>query len=239
MAALQSNTKDVILAVLRESKERGVGALTRTALVKFVYLLDCIHAEDHEGKIASGARWVFHHFGPYAQEISAGVEEMARIGLIQSRMGETSEKEFSLYWLGEFPAGPSLQDMGLGSNASTRFSRLMRDFGSDLPKLLDHVYFRTIPMQDAAPGQELKFDRLAEHKPSGYRHVHIQDHAKILRLATLVHGLSQKAGAGNAKALEAHRPIYDKVYSAALNALDSREEEQGEFMPVPFRAALA
>lgn len=240
MAAVRVEMKDAILAVLREAKERGIGALTRTALIKFVYLLDCMHAEAHEGKTASGTKWLFHHFGPYAQALSAGVEEMARVGVVQSRAGETQDKEFAVYWLGEFPVGPSLADVGLNSGASTRFSRLMRDLGNDLPKLLDHVYFRTLPMQDATPGQPLGFDGLAGQGSTVHRHTHIQDHSKIFRLAELAHKLSQKAvEGGNARALAAHRPIYDDIYTDALSELDGYREEDDGVAAIRFRAALS
>lgn len=239
MPAPTDNRKTSVLAVLRQAREAGVGPVTRTALFKLVYLLDCLHAETHDGEIASGADWYFHHYGPYATDLAVAVDEMARFGLIKSKDGEFKDKEFVLYSLGEYPLGPELAEVGLNPSLAIRFNSLIRGLSKDLAKLLDYTYFKTLPMQGAVPGKCIDFGvfkGMDQVKP--FKHTTIVDHAKILKIAELRHKLVTEfeLGEGNSRAMAAHRPIYDSVFYDAMAAWDQDDQEQA---PIPFRATLA
>lgn len=234
-AAMQS----VVLAVLREVRDAGVGRINRTVLFKLVYLLDCLHAETHEGEIASGSDWYFHSYGPYAVNLAGGIDELAGRGMVQSMSGERGDKEFSLYWLGEFPLGPSLADVGLVGTAAGRFGSLVRKFAKDLGQLLDYTYFKTLPMQGTKPGERIDFGVLkGAGQVAVHKHTTITDHAKIYRLATLADRLGKGygQGQGNARALAAHRPIYDRAFAMAMAEMDGDDSDRDE---IPFHAQLA
>jgi hypothetical protein len=226
MANIPPNLQAAILAVLREAREAGVGKVSRTTLFKLVYLLDCMHAENHEGKIASGAGWYFHTFGPYAVDLAGGIDELASRGVIQSAAGEFGDKEFTLYWLGEYPVGPSLADVGLMGAAISRFASIVRKYSHDLSKLLDYTYFQTLPMRDATPGKRIDFGALAgQGEGIAHRHTHVRDHVKIMKLLQVSERLAQKfsAGAGNERALAAHRPIYDRAFAESMAIMDRED----------------
>lgn len=193
--------------------------VSKTALVKLVYLLDCLHAEGNAGATASRSQWYFHHYGPFARDLMDGIDVLAERGLIASREGAYGDKDFTLYWLGEYPQGPSLRDVGLSSSLGARFAALVSKFGNDLAKLLDHVYFRTLPMQDTTPGEALDFTGLGEMSTAApFRPVAIRDHAAILRIAEVANRFRMKAQErqGAERALKAHRPIYDGEFERAM-----------------------
>lgn len=239
MPSVSPSIRSAVLAVLQEAKGLGVSRISKTSLVKLVYLLDCLYAEEHQGQTASKAHWYFHHYGPFAVDLVTGVETLGSQGVIQSLAAENRDKDFTLFWLGEYPSGPSLEDVGLSSASAGRFRHLAKKFANDLPRLLDHVYFKTVPMADAIPGRALSFEELATvGKPASHRHAHIRDNAKILRLLQLQEALKQKhVGAKlSARAIAAHRPIYDGEFERAMVASDLETAIPDE--PVPFNASL-
>lgn len=216
--------QDAVLAVLRAVREAGVGRINRTTLIKLVYLLDCLHAETHEGGTASGSAWYFYSYGPFAADLVGVIGEMVSRGTIHDYSAEHRDQEYTQYWLGEFPLGPTLSDVGLAPAQAARFGSLVRKFRQDLSGLLDHAYFKTLPMQLATPGQNIDFSVLrgvGEVKP--HHQVGIMDQAKLLRILQLGASLERKyaESEGNVRAMAAHRLIYDRAYSEGMTAMDA------------------
>ena len=231
--------QDTVLAVLRAVREAGLGRVNRTALIKLVYLLDCLYAETHEGEIASGSAWYFHSYGPFATDLVGAIGEMASRGIIHDHSGEHRDHEYTQYWLGEFPQGPALSDVGLAPAQAARFGTLIRKFHQDLSRLLDHTYFKTFPMQAATPGQNIDFSVLrgvGEVKP--HHQVGITDQTKLMRILQLGASLERKYAdlEGNAKAMAAHRPIYDRAYSEGMAAMDAELQNEPD---IQFTALLS
>ena len=220
--------KSAILAALEAAKDADVRALTRTALVKYVYLLDCLYAESHNGETASGAQWHLNHFGPFAVDLVETIDTFESQGVIQSREGTTRDKDFKLYWLPEHVRGQRLTDFGLSGLQEHRFTSLLKKFANDLSSLLDHVYFDTSPMVEAKKvGDVLDFSPDKYPPQSAPRqHLHIIDQSKIFRLLELNEKLKQKRRARNNNALAwaTHRPIYDAAYKEAMAAADAEAD---------------
>lgn len=225
MAPTSPALEQAVFAVLRQVREAQASRPTRTALFKFVYLLDCLHAEQHGGRTSSGARWYFHHFGPYAGDLADAIDRMASVGMIQSQDGETRDKEYTQFWLGEFPLGPSLSEVGLSGGAAGRFQQWIRKFSGDLPRLLDHAYFKTEPMLQAAPGDTLDFSLLQEQLAP--RPARINDQGVLFEALKLAHelasGYSERRSAS--AALAAHDSIYDGEFERAM--ADDAESSPG------------
>lgn len=239
MAAVPAPLQNSVLAVLAAAKASDVDRLGRTALFKFVYLLDCLHAESHEGKTASQAKWYFHHFGPYAVDLANGIDELDHRGVIQSREASYGRKDSVQYWLGEYPVGPSLADVGLTALQAAKFSSWLHQFRNDLSKLLNHVYFETLPMRDVAPRAAIHFEALSDQasvKP--HTHTHIKDHTRLMRILELQESLKNSHRKRRPQDLinEIHKPIYDEIYETAMTATD--EDGQIE-APINFSAKLA
>lgn len=224
--------QDVILAVLRAVREAGLGRITRTTLIKLIYLLDCLHAETHGGRTASGSAWYFYSYGPYASDLAGAVGEMASRGIIHDYSAEHGDQEYTQYWLGEFPLGPALSDVGLAPAQAARFGSLIRKFRQDLSGLLDHTYFKTLPMRLATPGQNIDFSVLrgvGEVKP--HHQVGITNQTRLMRILQLGANLERKYAdlEGNARAMAAHCPIYDRAYSEGMTAMDAELQNEPDF----------
>ena len=227
-----------VLAVLRAVKDAGLPHLTRTALVKFVYLLDYLYAEEHAGETASGSRWYFDKFGPFAADLASGIDSLERVGTIQSRGGYAADGDFTLYWLGEFPRGPSFMEVGLSINKAGVLEQWIRKFSRDLSKLLDFVYFHTDPMRDAVPGRALSFAPLAASDDvTSYSPVCVADQSRLYRLLELSNKMRERYRASLAAAKEHPAPtdIYDAVYANAMMAFDEEESDRD----VAFHADLS
>lgn len=238
MPVISAPLQNSVLAVLAHAKASGVNRLGRTALFKFVYLLDCLHAESHEGKTASEAHWYFHHFGPYAVDLANGIDELDKRSVIQSFAASRGDKDTTQYWVGEHPVGPSLTDVGLTPLQAATFSSWLRQFRNDLGKILNHVYFRTPPMQHATPGTDIDFGMFTDQaggKP--HIHTHIKDSSRLMRLLQLQETLKNSHQKRRPQDLinEIHRPMYDDIYQVSMAAMD--EEDQIE-APINFSAKL-
>lgn len=237
MQSVKSQLQTAILAVLRSAREAELQGLSRTALVKLAYLLDCEYAAEHSGQTLSGCGWYFHHFGPFAADLVDGLDSLSQVGMIQSREGELRNRDFTFFWIGEYPQGPSLTEVGLSANAAARFSKLMRRLAPDLSKLLDYVYFKTLPMSGAQPGSVLNFALSADEAVTvSHHHAHVRDQAKIFRMMELTNTLKDRYvnEKSTGAAIAAHRPIYDTEYLRAFAAMD-REDEVA---PINFVAQL-
>jgi len=155
MASTQAS--QAILSILLEAKEAGVGKLTRTALVKFLYLLDLYTAEETGGKTWTEASWVFLHFGPYAQSLADEVDSLARRGILAELSGGGTAKDYTLYTLGEWSSAKSFEHIGLPRDVRMRLADDIRRLSGDLPALLDKIYFQTAPMECVRPNDALSF----------------------------------------------------------------------------------
>ncbi|MCC8445374.1 hypothetical protein [Xanthomonas translucens] len=233
--------QSAILAVLQAAKNSGVRGLTKTALVKYVYLLDCFYAQEHDGKIQSGSNWYLHHYGPFAVNLTAAIDEVSDRGLIQSHSGEYGSKDFSIYWLNEYPLGPEFTTLGLSSRLASRLTELIRKFHGELPRILDYVYFKTEPMKGAHPGQGLDFSSLPDADiKQQLQHTHIKDPAKIMRLLQLSEAIKNKHEARkiSVRVLDVHKPIYDAHYFKAMADADFEDEDEDGIADMAFTARI-
>ncbi len=126
-------------------------------LVKYVYLADLAFAEKHSGETFTGIPWRFHHFGPWSPDvfnrIAPVVQEVgAQERSISSPKLEEDIKRFSLVDEDLFEQ----LDRELPLILTLTIKRLIHLFGDDTTSLLHHVY-RTKPMLEAAPGEQLFF----------------------------------------------------------------------------------
>lgn len=216
------NFSEAILAVLRAAQEVGVSKLGRTALTKFVYLLDLYTAEERAGSTFTGAEWRFRHFGPYAAELDAQINTLANQGAIQSEARENVDKEYTLFYLGEWSTAKPLESFGLSHEARARLSDMMKQFSFDLPGLLNHVYFETAPMLGTKPGETLDFSKVErlnwarDVKPHRFG---MNDKVKAKRASELMAKLGENRRSRVYKLPTP--PAYDELYIRAIAEADA------------------
>jgi len=147
-----------VLAILQEARDAGINQLNKTTLVKFIYLLDVFVAEEHNGAQRwTDYPWKFLHFGPFASEILETLDSLVAKASIDVEERGSEGKEFVLYGLPHERPARSLAAIGVPDSARLRLQPAIRGYAFDLPNLLNYVYFRTAPMEDAHPGDDLSF----------------------------------------------------------------------------------
>lgn len=231
--SVSSPGSTAILAILLEAKQAGVGKITRTALMKYLYLLDLYMAEETLGKTWTEAVWRFHHFGPYAQSLADEIDFLASRSNIQeiSGGGGTS-KDYTLYTIGEWSTAKSFEALGLPRDVRMHLGEDIRQFAQDLSGLLDMVYFRTEPMRGVMPGQALSFASAqkvnfkADIKPIP---IPVSDPAR----AAKIQALAKKIGENYLKASQGFPgnhlpPIRDEHYAKAV-AGNEDDRIEGEY----------
>lgn len=155
----KSEQSAAILAILLETKQAGVGKVTRTALIKYLYLLDLWFAEESGGATFTKAEWKFHHFGPYADALASALDFLSTQPAVEHEDRDRTDKSYSLYWLGAAAQVKPLEAL-VPQDVRIRLEVAVRRFANDLSSLLSYVYFETEPMRNARPGDLLSFTGL-------------------------------------------------------------------------------
>lgn len=148
-----------ILAVAAEQDDVRSRALGPIHLLKYVYLADLAHAQRRQGQTYTGARWQFHHFGPWALEVFQRIEPaMHAIGAEQKAIPSRYVDDAIRYSLHPADAEPirSRAERELPVEVQSRLSRAIHEHGPDTTSLLRAVYL-TPPMLAAAPEEWLDF----------------------------------------------------------------------------------
>ena len=144
------NREELVAYVVARSSGRGA-TLTRTKLMKLLYLIDVDRAVSRLRPLASDA-WTFFHYGPYAHDLAADIQRLESTGQLVTTVGSKGDKNWTLYRGTRNPVDVE------GWRDSTRITIdqiVDRWAGEDLNLLLDHVYFHTAPMESARRGEPL------------------------------------------------------------------------------------
>ncbi|MGB9300662.1 MAG: type II toxin-antitoxin system antitoxin SocA domain-containing protein, partial [Anaerolineae bacterium] len=205
------------------------GTPTRTRVLKVIYLIDVEHYRRH-GRTLTGWQWVFHYFGPYAFEYQKLLDSLS-IPLIEEQQGLTHDgRQFYRYSV--------VVDQELGDIVTYGERVVIDDIISrwaleDLNLLLNHVYFRTEPMIDAAPGEPLDFRKIRREGPT--LHLHASDilieaqHREQFRQRLVESRLQRHARTERmASMLPKQSPEADRLYRDAMESRDSEESQ-----PIP------
>ena len=153
-------TADAITAILLEAKSVGVHKLTRTALTKYLYLLDYWIAKENGGKPFFDITWKFHHYGPYSEALALDLDWASSQPAINKVDVTKTDKEFTLYSLSEYAKNKTLEMLGVPIDVRHHLTQAIKAFAYDLIGLLNFVYFKTEPMEHVKPGDVISFDGL-------------------------------------------------------------------------------
>ena len=131
------------------------GLVSRTRLLKTIYLIDVAYFRRHR-RTLTGWEWVFHFYGPYTY---AYPEALAKLGFT------IEETENRIYEGKQFYSYKVYENQGIDATVGIADqmvidSIIARWALEDLNLLLNHVYFRTEPMVNAARGQVLDFNSI-------------------------------------------------------------------------------
>lgn len=91
------NIGQALVAILKVADDQADMGLSKTALVKFLYLLDVLVSEE-TGRPWSNADWRFVHFGPFASEIDTAISGLTKKGVrVVSGADVGADRDFTVY----------------------------------------------------------------------------------------------------------------------------------------------
>ena len=138
-SSLRMTTKLILYFVINTK-----GYITKTQLVKFLYLAD-LYAVKWQGKQITDLNWVYYQFGPYEEEIDNELERLKSEGIIK----EKSDREANLIQLGENV--PSIESLNIPLSMKFMLDNIRREWAGKgkekFQALLDYVY-NTAPMKE-------------------------------------------------------------------------------------------
>ncbi len=131
--------------------------VSRIRFMKFLYLAD-VHFYAQRRRLATGYRWKFHYYGPYALEAQHDMDECIKIGLLRCEVLQRADEagEVSLYRA--CGTDPAIHERFSATLETVLAREIERWVGAELNTFLDYVYFETAPMREARRGEYLRFD---------------------------------------------------------------------------------
>jgi len=172
MTTIPTDRHALIVFVAWHASKLG-RAVSRIRMVKFLYLGD-VHFYAQRRRLATGYRWKFYHYGPYAAEAQRDIDECAERGLLHCEVLPRADEagEVSLYRA--YGTDPAIHDRFSATLETVLGSEIERWVGAELNPFLDYVYFETPPMREARRGEYLRFDETtfavdAVHEPKAER----------------------------------------------------------------------
>lgn len=153
-----NSPENSILVILEIAREADIKYLTRTELVKYLYLLDVYVAMETSGTKWTNIEWKFLHFGPFSPSVVMAIDVLVSKTFIDERAIQSNSKDGYMYSLPSWKVPKSWEDLGIPREAIFKIKEFLRRFKSNLPALLNFTYFETFPMQDAVPEHVLLFD---------------------------------------------------------------------------------
>jgi hypothetical protein len=150
----------LIPAVVAYVVETG-GYVTKTKLLKLLYLID-VEFYRFNGQTFTGFDWKFFHLGPWSAEFDPLINNLVASGTLIERAGTKSEYETKFFHVAE---PHNLSKIFKTANDEFAIKGVLRTWAeSSTGEILDHVYFRTEPMERGVRNERLDFSAIS-HGP--------------------------------------------------------------------------
>jgi len=198
--------------------------LTPIRIVKFLYLLDLYYARQSGGKILTGWRWRFIHYGPFCGEALDAISEAETAGLIAGQVFSSRfDKDGRYYRHSGEEAPEEIPDL-LPQYVCSEIKHAVKLWADDTYGLLNFVYFNTEPMISALPAQTLDFSSAEKplvEKPIAMIPLSKKKLKKANELLGKLRAAQQRQLARNDEI--ASKGLQDAAYLEALRALEDTE----------------
>ena len=220
-----------LIAYLIDQVRDQEGTLSKTALVKLVYMVDVEYWRRY-GKPVTGLEWRFHHYGPYAAELDREIDDNH---LFQVRGSRRTGYGFS--------PSPEWREIQTAFNKSYEpvvksiADGVARQWGlEDLNTILEYVYFETEPMQGAERGEILDFSKIQVERIPTQPEPRLSFSNEFITDLRARWDRREKARNNADPGQEApDEPLYDEIYQEAL---DTMSRDEGGQPPYPRRRPL-
>jgi hypothetical protein len=217
LSTMNVSLSQLLPAVIFYVTERG-GYVTKTKLLKLLYLFDVEFYRVH-GLIFTGFEWKFFHLGPWTSEFDVLLDELVTREAVVETKSAKSDYETKFYRASE-PVDLSSIFEKYSDQAILR--AILDAWGdSTTGEILDHVYFRTEPMEHGIRNQPLDFTRIVQRLAEKYVRTSSGKTAKEISEARrrIREALETKV-AGEQRNFVFTPPKYDQEFLAALEKMD-------------------
>jgi hypothetical protein len=133
--------EDTIAMLAAHARHQGV-TLTRTKLVKLLYLLD-VRAWETIGRTLTGVEWIWHHYGPYSPTVVEVCKRMSSTGELEAE--ETSNFFGSPEYRVRSANEAYYRDHSPVFMALAR--QIIAEFGRFAPSMIGDLTYETEPMR--------------------------------------------------------------------------------------------
>ena len=220
--------KSLIGYIVDQVNEQG-GSVGRTALMKLVYLVDVEHWRQY-GKQATGLRWRFHHYGPYAAELDADVRASGLYvneDVFDRKVGNRSMSGYRYHRTRDWKEIARAFNSHYDAQVKRCVDKVVEQWALDsLPAILDYVYFETEPMEDAKRGEYLDFSKIQMEPPIPPKTVTLKFSDEFLNeMRQELEERREKRKKARQETRKATEPIYDEVYFEAYRIMEEDEIE--------------
>lgn len=215
----------LIVHVADSVHEEG-GDLTKTKLVKLLYLID-LNFYRHFRSTLTQVRWFYHLYGPYAYEIDAAIRATEGYDLQESQFVSRRGREGFTY---RAAVEEDLREFLPLDRRQVVHNTLHKWAIEDLNTILDYVYFETPPMKDAHSGDLLDFSKVPPAVDRGERKREGEVPIPHRRMEDLRRRYRESVERRRQRTAQIRivRPPFDRVYADALRALCSEEKSDLE-----------
>jgi hypothetical protein len=156
--------RQLIPAIVSYVTDHG-GYITKTKLLKILYLFDVEFFRSHR-QILSGFNWKFFHLGPWTAEFDPVVRDLVECGNLMESTSSKSDYETRFY---RTPEHLELSGFFKSYKEEAILKGILDIWGDRTTgEILDHVYFRTEPMELGSRNEPLDFNKIAEQAPLKY-----------------------------------------------------------------------
>ena len=218
--------KPLIGYIVDQVNEQG-GSVGRTALTKLVYLVDVEHCRQY-GKQATGLKWWFHHYGPYAAELQPQIQSLgldADEDVFSGKIGNRPVSGYRYRKVGDWKEIHRAFNSQYDASVKRSVDRVVDQWALDsLPTILDYVYFETEPMQDVKRGDYLDFSKIQMESPIPPKTVKLKFTDEFVNEMRQRMEKRRKMREEKSKAVRrTAEPRYDEVYFEACRAIANDE----------------
>lgn len=158
--------KELVIAIVSRATESG-GSVSKTKLLKLLYLFDIEWYRTHQATF-TGFDWKFYHLGPWTDEYDPTLNKYEGNGIERKKTTDTYGTEFI-----KTDETVRLRDLFTTRDEEIILEDMIRTWAKvPTEEILDHIYFRTEPMQEAVRNEKLDFSKVSADPPRRYRRTH-------------------------------------------------------------------
>jgi hypothetical protein len=207
---------DLFVAIVSYVTEHD-GYVTKTKLLKLLYLLDVEFYRAH-GKTFTGFTWKYFHLGPWTREFDPLLEHVLVTGGLTENVRQHADYDARYLHAND---RVDLRKPFESYKDEAILKTLLDTWGpSTTGEILDHVYFRTEPMEHGVRNEDLDFSKVLPNLSEMYKRSASARTAG--ELSKVRRELGQKIAASrSASKFQFTEPRYDDEFQTAMEKLSN------------------